>query len=179
MKHSCAYHYRLLYCIKCGVESNGHIELFSVLPSYCLDHVSAFSLVTHGITQCSGNCLDAKKQLFSLYYCLMYHLHCKYTPMATITAAGRGEDGSMILFSRWLILTLNFFISHCFASREPSRPTSLLPADCSMGLGSGKEDDLLPPGLEALPLRLMLQDCTAVKTLLLRLRRTLQEVSDA
>lgn len=179
LNNRCVYHHCLLYCRKYGVESNGHTALFSELPSYCLDHVSAFSLVTPGITQCSGNCLDTKKQQFSLYYCLMYHLQCKYTPMAMITAAGRGEDGSMILFSRRLKLTLNFFISHCFASREPSRPTSLLPADWSMGLGSGKEDDLLPPGLETLPLRLMLQDCTAVKTLLLRLRRTLQEVSDA
>ncbi|XP_076125919.1 serine-rich coiled-coil domain-containing protein 1 isoform X1 [Alosa pseudoharengus] len=39
-----------------------------------------------------------------------------------------------------------------------------------------REDEL--PGLEALPLRLMQQDCTAVKTLLLRLRRTLQESTD-
>ncbi|XP_030000230.1 serine-rich coiled-coil domain-containing protein 1 isoform X2 [Sphaeramia orbicularis] len=59
--------------------------------------------------------------------------------------------------------------------REPSRPTSLLPADWSSGLGLGREDEPLPPGLETLPLRLMQQDCTAVKTLLLRLRRTLQE----
>ncbi|XP_024861202.1 serine-rich coiled-coil domain-containing protein 1 isoform X2 [Kryptolebias marmoratus] len=68
--------------------------------------------------------------------------------------------------------------SQSFAPREPSRPTSLLPADWSMGLGSGKEDDLLPLGLETLPLRLMLQDCTAVKTLLLRLRRMLQESTE-
>ncbi|XP_026198523.1 serine-rich coiled-coil domain-containing protein 1-like [Anabas testudineus] len=61
--------------------------------------------------------------------------------------------------------------------REPSRPTSLLP-DCSSGLGLGREDESLPPGLEALPLRLMQQDCTAVKTLLLRLRRTLQESTE-
>ncbi|XP_033475504.1 serine-rich coiled-coil domain-containing protein 1 isoform X2 [Epinephelus lanceolatus] len=59
--------------------------------------------------------------------------------------------------------------------REPSRPTSLLPADWSSGLGLGREDEPLPPGLETLPFRLMQQDCTAVKTLLLRLRRTLQE----
>lgn len=43
-------------------------------------------------------------------------------------------------------------------------------------MGVGKEEESLLPGLEALPLRLMQQDCTAVKTLLLRLRRTLQEV---
>lgn len=67
----------------------------------------------------------------------------------------------------------------CLSSREPSRPTSLLPADWSSGLGLGKEDEPLPPGLETLPLRLMQQDCTAVKTLLLRLRRTLQEVGYA
>lgn len=60
--------------------------------------------------------------------------------------------------------------------REPSRPTSLPPADWSFGLGLGREDEPLPPGLETIPLRLMQQDCTAVKTLLLRLRRTLQEV---
>ncbi|XP_008284531.1 serine-rich coiled-coil domain-containing protein 1 [Stegastes partitus] len=62
--------------------------------------------------------------------------------------------------------------------REPNRPTSLLPADWSAGLVLGREDDPLPPGLEALPLRLMQQDCTAVKTLLLRLRRTLQESTE-
>ncbi|XP_040898058.1 serine-rich coiled-coil domain-containing protein 1 [Toxotes jaculatrix] len=62
--------------------------------------------------------------------------------------------------------------------REPSRPTSLLPADWSSGLNLGREDESLPPGLEALPLRLMQQDCTAVKTLLLRLRRTLQESTE-
>ncbi|XP_035806619.1 serine-rich coiled-coil domain-containing protein 1 isoform X2 [Amphiprion ocellaris] len=63
-------------------------------------------------------------------------------------------------------------------SREPNRPTSLLPADWSTGLFLGREDDPLPPGLETLPLRLMQQDCTAVKTLLLRLRRTLQESTE-
>ncbi|KAM9360588.1 serine-rich coiled-coil domain-containing protein 1 [Symphorus nematophorus] len=62
--------------------------------------------------------------------------------------------------------------------REPSRPTSLLPADWSSGPGLGREDEPLPPGLETLPLRLMQQDCTAVKTLLLRLRRTLQESTE-
>ncbi|XP_054467382.1 serine-rich coiled-coil domain-containing protein 1 [Anoplopoma fimbria] len=62
--------------------------------------------------------------------------------------------------------------------REPCRPTSLLPADWSSGLGLGREDESLPPGLETLPLRLMQQDCTAVKTLLLRLRRTLQESTE-
>ncbi|KAM8886509.1 serine-rich coiled-coil domain-containing protein 1 isoform 2-T2 [Spinachia spinachia] len=62
--------------------------------------------------------------------------------------------------------------------REPSRPTSLLPADWSSGLGLGREEESLPPGLETLPLRLMQQDCTAVKTLLLRLRRTLQESAE-
>ncbi|XP_070760877.1 serine-rich coiled-coil domain-containing protein 1 [Enoplosus armatus] len=60
--------------------------------------------------------------------------------------------------------------------REPSRPTSLLPTDWSLGLG--REDEPLPSGLETLPLRLMQQDCTAVKTLLLRLRRTLQESTE-
>uniref|UniRef100_H3C1R5 Coiled-coil serine rich protein 1 n=1 Tax=Tetraodon nigroviridis TaxID=99883 RepID=H3C1R5_TETNG len=64
------------------------------------------------------------------------------------------------------------------SSREPSRPTSLLPADWSCGLSPGREDEPLPPGLDAIPLRLMQQDCTAVKTLLLRLRRTLQESTE-
>uniref|UniRef100_A0A3Q3VJV7 Uncharacterized protein n=1 Tax=Mola mola TaxID=94237 RepID=A0A3Q3VJV7_MOLML len=40
------------------------------------------------------------------------------------------------------------------------------------------EDEPLPAGLETIPLRLMQQDCTAVKTLLLRLRRTLQESTE-
>ncbi|XP_019743111.1 serine-rich coiled-coil domain-containing protein 1 isoform X3 [Hippocampus comes] len=62
--------------------------------------------------------------------------------------------------------------------REPRRPTSLLPADCSSALLLGREDEPLPPGVETLPLRLMQQDCTAVKTLLLRLRRTLQESTE-
>ncbi|KAK5909817.1 hypothetical protein CesoFtcFv8_003712 [Champsocephalus esox] len=62
--------------------------------------------------------------------------------------------------------------------QEPCRPTSLLPADWSSGLGLGREDEPLPPGLETLPLRLMQQDCTSVKTLLLRLRRTLQESTE-
>eukprot|EP00066_Takifugu_rubripes_P024611 XP_011613877.1 PREDICTED: serine-rich coiled-coil domain-containing protein 1 isoform X1 [Takifugu rubripes] len=64
------------------------------------------------------------------------------------------------------------------SQREPSRPTSLLPADWSFGLSPGREDEPLPPGLDAIPLRLMQQDCTAVKTLLLRLRRTLQESTE-
>ncbi|XP_070302986.1 serine-rich coiled-coil domain-containing protein 1-like [Salvelinus sp. IW2-2015] len=55
---------------------------------------------------------------------------------------------------------------------EPSWPTTLLSADWCLG----REDEA--PGLEALPLRLMQQDCTSVKTLLLRLRRTLQESTD-
>ncbi|CAL8251226.1 unnamed protein product [Boreogadus saida] len=63
-------------------------------------------------------------------------------------------------------------------SQQPSRPTSLLPTDWTSALGLGKEEDPLPPGLEALPLRLMQQDCTSVKTLLLRLRRTLQESTE-
>lgn len=62
--------------------------------------------------------------------------------------------------------------------REPSRPTSLLPAEGSSGLALGREDEPLAPGLETLPLRLMQQDCTAVKTLLLRLKRTLQESAE-
>ncbi|KFP12641.1 Serine-rich coiled-coil domain-containing protein 1, partial [Egretta garzetta] len=33
-------------------------------------------------------------------------------------------------------------------------------------------------GIESLPFRLMLQDCTAVKTLLLKMKRVLQESTD-
>ncbi|XP_035235535.1 serine-rich coiled-coil domain-containing protein 1 isoform X2 [Anguilla anguilla] len=55
--------------------------------------------------------------------------------------------------------------------REP-RPTSLLPSDWCFP----REEELA--GLDGLPFRLMQQDCTAVKTLLLRLRRTLQESTD-
>ncbi|XP_061757122.1 serine-rich coiled-coil domain-containing protein 1 isoform X4 [Nerophis ophidion] len=63
--------------------------------------------------------------------------------------------------------------------REPRRPTSLLPADSSnSAMLSGKDDEHLPSGAETLPLRLMQQDCTAVKTLLLRLRHTLQESTE-
>uniref|UniRef100_A0A673K1G1 Serine-rich coiled-coil domain-containing protein 1-like n=1 Tax=Sinocyclocheilus rhinocerous TaxID=307959 RepID=A0A673K1G1_9TELE len=46
-----------------------------------------------------------------------------------------------------------------------------------MSLCLSRDDESLP-GLEALPFRLMQQDCTAVKTLLLRLRRTLQESTE-
>lgn len=53
----------------------------------------------------------------------------------------------------------------CVCVSRELRPLALL----------GRDEEL--PGLEALPLRLMQQDCTAVKTLLLRLRRTLQEVT--
>ncbi|XP_057688942.1 serine-rich coiled-coil domain-containing protein 1 isoform X1 [Corythoichthys intestinalis] len=62
--------------------------------------------------------------------------------------------------------------------RELRRPTSLLPGDCSSAMLLGREDEPLPPGVETLPWRLMQQDCTAVKTLLLRLRRTLQESTE-
>ncbi|KAJ8262729.1 hypothetical protein COCON_G00151860 [Conger conger] len=53
-----------------------------------------------------------------------------------------------------------------------TRPASLLPADWCFP----REEELA--GLDGLPFRLMMQDCTAVKTLLLRLRRTLQESTD-
>lgn len=150
------------------------------MPSHNWTISVPFSLVTHDITQGFWNYLDTRKQLVSPHYCRMYHLHCQCSPMATRTAAGRAEARSMILFSRWfmLLLLLFFFTSLCLFSRELSRPTSLLPTECSMGPGLGKDDDPLPPGLESLPLRLMQQECTAVKTLLLRLRRTLQEVGD-
>ncbi|XP_073675930.1 serine-rich coiled-coil domain-containing protein 1-like [Garra rufa] len=66
--------------------------------------------------------------------------------------------------------------------REPKEPTlsspySLIPTDRPMSLCLSRDDEPLP-GLEALPFRLMQQDCTAVKTLLLRLRRTLQESTE-
>lgn len=57
------------------------------------------------------------------------------------------------------------FVCMCVCVSRELRPLALL----------GRDEEL--PGLEALPLRLMQQDCTAVKTLLLRLRRTLQEVT--
>ncbi|KAA0713951.1 Serine-rich coiled-coil domain-containing protein 1 [Triplophysa tibetana] len=46
-----------------------------------------------------------------------------------------------------------------------------------MSLCLSRDDESLA-GLEALPFRLMQQDCTAMKTLLLRLRRTLQESTE-
>ncbi|GAA6103722.1 serine-rich coiled-coil domain-containing protein 1 isoform X1, partial [Tachysurus ichikawai] len=55
--------------------------------------------------------------------------------------------------------------SHVSFRNRESRPVSLI-VPC---------DDELFPGLETLPFRLMQQDCTAMKTLLLRLRRLLQE----
>ncbi|KAJ0019771.1 hypothetical protein NQD34_007340 [Periophthalmus magnuspinnatus] len=62
--------------------------------------------------------------------------------------------------------------------RETSRPSSLLAAEGSSGPAVGREDEPLAVGMESLPLRLMQQDCTAVKTLLLRLKRTLQESTE-
>ncbi|RXN18427.1 serine-rich coiled-coil domain-containing 1-like isoform X4 [Labeo rohita] len=59
--------------------------------------------------------------------------------------------------------------------REPKEPT--LREQRPMSLCLSRDDEPLP-GLEALPFRLMQQDCTAVKTLLLRLRRTLQESTE-
>ncbi|XP_028851935.1 serine-rich coiled-coil domain-containing protein 1 isoform X2 [Denticeps clupeoides] len=58
--------------------------------------------------------------------------------------------------------------------REPREPTHREPRPAELFLP--RDDD--PPGLDALPFRLMQQDCTAMKTLLLRLRRTLQESTD-
>ncbi|XP_066568314.1 serine-rich coiled-coil domain-containing protein 1 isoform X2 [Amia ocellicauda] len=55
---------------------------------------------------------------------------------------------------------------------SPSCLTSAPPADWCLS----RDDELV--GLEALPFRLMMQDCTAVKTLLLRLKRTLQESAE-
>ncbi|XP_052420095.1 serine-rich coiled-coil domain-containing protein 1 isoform X2 [Carassius gibelio] len=59
--------------------------------------------------------------------------------------------------------------------RDPKEPP--LREQRPMSLCLSRDDEPLP-GLEALPFRLMQQDCTAVKTLLLRLRRTLQESSE-
>ncbi|XP_027022898.2 serine-rich coiled-coil domain-containing protein 1 isoform X3 [Tachysurus fulvidraco] len=56
----------------------------------------------------------------------------------------------------------------CRENNRESRPVSLF-VPC---------DDELFPGLETLPFRLMQQDCTAMKTLLLRLRRLLQESTE-
>lgn len=57
-------------------------------------------------------------------------------------------------------------VSVFFSLSRESRPVSLCVS----------RDDELFSGLETLPFRLMQQDCTAMKTLLLRLRRVLQEV---
>ncbi|XP_058641131.1 serine-rich coiled-coil domain-containing protein 1 isoform X3 [Onychostoma macrolepis] len=59
--------------------------------------------------------------------------------------------------------------------RDPKEPP--LREQRPMSLCLSRDDEPLP-GLEALPFRLMQQDCTAVKTLLLRLRRTLQESAE-
>lgn len=59
--------------------------------------------------------------------------------------------------------------------REPREPP--LREQRPMSLCLSRDDETLA-GLEALPFRLMQQDCTAVKTLLLRLRRTLQESTE-
>uniref|UniRef100_A0A671LFD3 Serine-rich coiled-coil domain-containing protein 1-like n=1 Tax=Sinocyclocheilus anshuiensis TaxID=1608454 RepID=A0A671LFD3_9TELE len=59
--------------------------------------------------------------------------------------------------------------------RDPKEPP--LREQRPMSLCLSRDDESLP-GLEALPFRLMQQDCTAVKTLLLRLRRTLQESTE-
>uniref|UniRef100_A0A8C1VM69 Coiled-coil serine-rich protein 1 n=1 Tax=Cyprinus carpio TaxID=7962 RepID=A0A8C1VM69_CYPCA len=59
--------------------------------------------------------------------------------------------------------------------REPKEPP--LREQRPMSLCLSCDDEPLP-GLEALPFRLMQADCTAVKTLLLRLRRTLHESTE-
>lgn len=122
--------------------------------------------VTYEVTQESGNCLDILKQLISLSSeraIERSHWQVNHN-FFTLTHANMKS------------VYCSLFPSLYLSSREPSRPTSLLPADWSSGLGLGREDEPLPSGLETIPLRLMQQDCTAVKTLLLRLRRTLQEV---
>ncbi|XP_016372407.1 serine-rich coiled-coil domain-containing protein 1-like isoform X3 [Sinocyclocheilus rhinocerous] len=83
------------------------------------------------------------------------------------------EDSSQSLAS-----CLNLLPSPLEAStdRTPGREPKEIPLreKRPMSLFLSRDDEPLP-GLEALPFRLMQQDCTAVKTLLLRLRRTLQE----
>ncbi|XP_059378615.1 serine-rich coiled-coil domain-containing protein 1-like isoform X2 [Carassius carassius] len=59
--------------------------------------------------------------------------------------------------------------------REPKEPP--LREQRAMSLCLSRDDETLP-GLEALPFRLMQQDCTGLKTLLLRLRRTLHESTE-
>ncbi|XP_051963920.1 serine-rich coiled-coil domain-containing protein 1-like [Xyrauchen texanus] len=61
------------------------------------------------------------------------------------------------------------------SGREPREPPHREQRPMSLCLS---RDDEPLAGLEALPFRLMQQDCTAVKTLLLRLRRTLQESTE-
>ncbi|XP_016140070.1 serine-rich coiled-coil domain-containing protein 1 isoform X4 [Sinocyclocheilus grahami] len=86
------------------------------------------------------------------------------------------EDSSQSLAS-----CLNLLPSPLEAStdRTPGREPKETPLreKRPMSLFLSRDDELLP-GLEALPFRLMQQDCTAVKTLLLRLRRTLQESTE-
>ncbi|XP_073766575.1 serine-rich coiled-coil domain-containing protein 1 isoform X2 [Danio rerio] len=86
------------------------------------------------------------------------------------------EDSSQSLAS-----CLNLLLSPLDAStdrtlgRDPREPFFREQRPMSLCLS---RDDEAVPGLEALPFRLMQQDCTAVKTLLLRLRRTLQESTE-
>ncbi|XP_016372409.1 serine-rich coiled-coil domain-containing protein 1-like isoform X5 [Sinocyclocheilus rhinocerous] len=86
------------------------------------------------------------------------------------------EDSSQSLAS-----CLNLLPSPLEAStdRTPGREPKEIPLreKRPMSLFLSRDDEPLP-GLEALPFRLMQQDCTAVKTLLLRLRRTLQESTE-
>ncbi|XP_007260860.3 serine-rich coiled-coil domain-containing protein 1 isoform X1 [Astyanax mexicanus] len=79
------------------------------------------------------------------------------------------EDSSQSLAS-----CLNLLPSPMEAPKE-SREHHREPRPLSLCLS---RDDEPLAGLEALPFRLMQQDCTAVKTLLLRLRRTLQESTE-
>ncbi|XP_051783606.1 serine-rich coiled-coil domain-containing protein 1 isoform X2 [Erpetoichthys calabaricus] len=62
----------------------------------------------------------------------------------------------------------------CLGERRPA--TSCLSGVPEAECHSQREDELV--GLEAMPFRLMMQDCTSVKTLLLRLKRMLQESAD-
>lgn len=165
------------------VPSNCYALLFYMLMSFCFNHICAFGHTFNhtGFWDLLGH-LEAADTLTLLL---------NVSPSPSVMTKGKDEsclwravgisEDQVFTLTHTYIKSLYFSPcpSLCLSSREPSRPTSLLPADWSSGLGLGREEELLPPGLETLPLRLMQQDCTAVKTLLLRLRRTLQEVGFA
>ncbi|XP_077079439.1 serine-rich coiled-coil domain-containing protein 1 isoform X3 [Siphateles boraxobius] len=85
------------------------------------------------------------------------------------------EDSSQSLASCLNLLPSPLASTDRTPGREPREPS--LREQRPMSLCLSRDDETLA-GLEALPFRLMQQDCTAVKTLLLRLRRTLQESTE-